>query len=186
MNDEDICALIKAKNEKGLSLLMDKYGGLFVYITRNIGSFSEEDTAECVSDTLFTIWKRINKFDKTKASFKTWIVMIARGCAIDYLRKNINAKRTVPIDTVTIHQMEELTYMAYNEFDQMEYNQLIELLQELSPPDNHIFYRRFVLGMSVTEIADELNLTADNIYKRLSRGKEKLKDIIRREGCSNV
>jgi RNA polymerase sigma-70 factor (ECF subfamily) len=180
MNDDKIYVLIKSRKENGLSLLMDKYGGLLVYIVKNRGDFSEEDIAECMNDILLTIWKRINKYDKNKSSFKTWIIMIARGCAVDYLRKTNKHKKTVSINDV-----KEL-YFDDNQFNKLSYNRLIELLQELPPPDNDIFYHRFVLGESVKEIAKILGLTVDNIYKRISRGKKKFKNLLIKEGDNNV
>lgn len=180
MTDDDIYVLIKAKKEYGLSFLMDKYGGLLVYIVKNRGAFSEEDIAECVNDILFTIWKRINKFDKGKSSFKTWVIMVARNCAIDHLRKTSKHKKTVYIDDVGELSADD------NEFNKMGYESLIELLQELPPPDNEIFYRRFILGENVKEIARLLDLTVDNTYKRLSRGRKKLKNLKNGEGYGNV
>jgi DNA-directed RNA polymerase specialized sigma24 family protein len=60
MSDYQIYRLILAGNQEGLSLLLDKYGGLLKYIASNLGKLSDEDIEECISDTLLTIWKRIN------------------------------------------------------------------------------------------------------------------------------
>ena len=175
MQGEDIYKLIHSKNQDGLSKLLDRYGGLISYIVRNIGITNPEDLAECTSDILFTVWKRIKKYDSTKSSFKTWVVMIARGCSIDYLRKNKNRLTIVSMDQI-MEISEETT-----ELNKLLGPDLIQLLQELPPPDNEIFYRRFVLGETVTEIAGILDLTKDTIYKRITRGKAKLRALMERE-----
>ena len=174
--DEEILALIKNKNQDGLSLLVDRYGGLMAYIVRNAGLTNDEDVSECMSDILFTIWKRIKKFDDSRSSFKTWLIIVTRGCAIDFLRKNKKHKGVVSLEVVGEPYTEELASAG------IDYNHLLELLQELPPPDNEIFFRRFVLGESVAEIARLLGLTEDNIYKRVLRGKSKLKALMEREG----
>jgi RNA polymerase sigma-70 factor (ECF subfamily) len=177
MKDEDILALIKAGKQEGLSHILDRYSGLMAYIIRNTGSFCEEDISECLSDILFTIWKRVSKYDKTKASFKTWIMLVARGCALDYMRKNKKYNNVV--------SLEDIGEIAADgsESDRLCDSSVISFLQELTPPDNEIFYRRFVLGESVAEISRLLNITQDNVYKRLSRGREKLKSMMLKEGC---
>jgi len=180
MKDEDIYRLIKARNQDGLSRLFDKYGKLIIYIIKNTGCSDEEDISECASDILYAVWRRINKFDETKSSFKTWVIIVARGCAIDYLRKKRKYKNLISMEDI------KEFYSGENVFEITDYNEIIGLLQELPPPDNVIFYRRFVLGDSVLEIAKLLNQTTDNIYKRITRGKEKLKNLMTGEGFCNV
>ena len=176
MSDDDILALLKAKKQEGLSYILDKYAGLMAYIVKNIGNLSEEDVSECISDILYTIWKRINKYDKSKASFKTWIIIVTRGCAVDYLRKNVKHSNIVSFDDIN-----EIS-ITDSEVAKVSDSSVISFLQELSPPDNEIFYRRFVIGESVSEIAKSLGITQENVYKRLSRGKEKLKNLMSKEG----
>ncbi len=176
MSDDNILALLRAREQEGLSYLLDKYAGLMKYIVKNTGIQNDEDISECISDILFTIWKRINKYNQAKASFKTWIVIITRGCTIDYLRKNFKHSNVISFDDINEIPVSDNSYLNGLE------NNLLYLLQELSPPDNHIFYKRFVLGESVTEIAKGIGITQENVYKRISRGKEKLKDLMKREG----
>ncbi len=176
MGDADILALLRARKQEGLNYLLDKYAGLMNYIVKNTGIQNNEDVSECISDILFTIWKRINKYDQSKASFKTWIIIVTRGCAIDNLRKNAKHSNVVPLDEIN-----EIS-ISDNDLLKGPENNVLSLLQELTPPDNHIFYRRFVLGESVTEIAKVLGITQENVYKRISRGKEKLKVLVEKEG----
>jgi RNA polymerase sigma-70 factor (ECF subfamily) len=176
MKDDEILALLKAKKQEGLSCILDKYAGLMRYIIKNTGNVSEEDISECMSDILYTIWMRINKYDGRKASFKTWIMLVTRGCAIDYLRKNIRRGNVVSFD-----EIDEI-YVADTDYTRISDGSVIAFLQELTPPDNEIFYRRFVLGESVDEISKVLEITKENVYKRLSRGKKQLKSLMSREG----
>ena len=175
MIDEKIFSLIRAKNQEGLSLLIDKYGGLISYISKNIGNLNSEDMCECVSDVIFLIWQNIDKFDIAKASFKTWITIITHNCTIDYIRKT-NKNKTVPIDNIID------TAVTEYDFELLNTNKIIELLDKLPPPDNEIFYRRFLLGEEVKLIATSLNASEDSIYKRILRGRKKFKKILVEEG----
>jgi RNA polymerase sigma-70 factor (ECF subfamily) len=180
MNDEEILALIVARKQEGLSHFLDKYGGLMSFILKNIGIFSDDDISECISDILFTVWKKINKYDSSRASFKTWVILVSRGLAIDFLRKKARHANMVSID-----ELEDLS-VSDAEYTKITDNSVISFLQELAPPDNEIFYKRFVLGISVESIAEELGITKDNVYKRISRGREKLKSLMAREGYRYV
>lgn len=179
MRDEELLAMITAKKQQGLIDLLDKYGGLMKHIVKNTGNFTEEDIAECMSDILYTVWKRANKYDKAKASFKTWVIIVTRGCAVDFLRKNIKHGSAVSLEDIG-------EVSVTDDFTGLTENSVISLLQELMPPDNEIFYRRFVLGESVNEIAEISGLTGENVYKRLSRGREKLKSLMSREGYGDA
>ena len=180
MSDEEILKLLKARKQEGLSHILDQYQGLMTYIVKNTGIFNEEDVAECMSDILYTLWKRIHKYDKSKSSFKTWLIMVTRGCAIDYLRRNKKYGQVISFDEIG-----DIADAA-RVFRERDDNTVISFLQALTPPDNEIFYRRFILGESVAAIAEMLDLTQDNVYKRLSRGKEKLKTLMGREGNGYV
>lgn len=180
MRDEELLVLLVKQKQESLSHLVDKYGGLMEYIVRNLGLINDEDVSECISDILYVVWKRINRYDKTKSSFKTWLLIVTRGCTVDYLRKNRKFTKWLSLDNI------EEPYTEGSPLDNMIDREVIALLQKLTPPDNEIFYRRFVLGESVAEIANLLQLKPDSIYKRISRGKGKLKSLLEMEGYCYV
>jgi RNA polymerase sigma-70 factor, ECF subfamily len=173
---DPIYNLILSGNQDGLSMLLDKYGGLMAYIAGNIGNFNEDDLSECISDALLAIWKRIGNYKKDKSSFKSWIILVTRGCAIDYLRKVSRHDRVTYLEDIK----EE--FGLNEDYDSLDTGKLCKLMSKLSPPDNEIFYRRFILGENVFIISKVLNITKDNIYKRISRGREKLRAILIEEG----
>ncbi len=177
MNDDQMYDLILAGNQDGLSILLDKYGGLMSYIARNIGKFTEEDLAECISDTLFTVWKRIKNYDMSKSSFKSWIVLVTRGCTIDYIRKNNRYN-----DTLFLEDLDGELTCDGKSIDSLDIDKIAELLNKLSPPDNEIFYRRFILGEDVVAISEIMKITKENVYKRITRGRENLRAILIKEG----
>lgn len=176
MSDDQIYNSILAGKQDGLSLLLDKYGGLMAYIARNVGHFNEEDIEECISDILLAVWKRIGNYKKDKSSFKSWVVLVTRGCAIDHVRKTGKHNETLHLEDIG-------EGFPFNEsYDQLGMDKMNELLNQLAPPDNEIFYRRFILGEDVSVISRTLNQTKESIYKRIARGREKLRAILAEEG----
>ena len=88
MNDDQIHCLILARNQEGLKLLIDRYGGLMMYIAKNTGLFEPEELAECISDTLLTIWNRAEKYDKNKTDC---YCIVAFEFEHEYTSKSLNA-----------------------------------------------------------------------------------------------
>lgn len=176
MSDEIIYQQLLQHNQQAITYIFEKYGGLIKYIISGSVTLTEEESEECISDVLFNLWKRVEKYDSTKSSFKSWLIIVTRGTAIDYYRKIAKHKKTI--------FLEELTspIIFHEEFDKLGVNKIIELLQMLPPPDNEIFYDRFVLGEEIEKIARKHNISKDNAYKRINRGRKKLKEIFQKEG----
>lgn len=173
MNDNIIIEKLINRDQSGLSLMMDHYSGLISYIVRNTIHPSDEDLKECVSDILLAVWKRINKYNSEKSSFKSWLVMVSRGCSVDYIRKN---KKNNHIS------LEEISYQLFYEMSDLTVSKIIEMMQLMPPPDNEIFYLRFIIGEEIETISNRLNLSKENTYKRIARGREKFKSLMKKEG----
>ena len=172
MDDHQIIEMIKRDANSGIAVLLDKYGGLLSYICNNTGINKKEDQEECISDIMYIVWKKIRKFDSCKASFKTWLVLLARGCSVDFVRKN-----KYMANVIAYEDLEDIMLIK-NEETILRMN---EVFQQLTPPDNYIFYKKFVIGESVKDIAEQLKMSVDNIYKRISRGKQNIKEILCKE-----
>ena len=56
MEDRIIVEWLKKESDKGISALMNHYGGLLVYMAKNIGIVDKEDLEECIGDVLFHVW----------------------------------------------------------------------------------------------------------------------------------
>ena len=166
MEDKKIINLLENKNHEALSIIIDKYGGLFSHIAKRTGLINQYDIEEYISDVVFKVWKKFKKYDYSKASFKTWIVLLARGCAIDTVRKSKKHK-----NTVSIEQLKEVR-ISYEYCS--DYEKIVEIIENLEYPDNEIIYAKYVLGEDVKTIALRVNTSVDNVYKRIQRSKNDL------------
>ena len=173
MEDQKMIYWLINDPNKGITEIMKMYGGLLIHLVQNIGITRREDQEECISDILFRVWRKAKQYDETKSSFKTWLILLARGSSVDYIRKHKNVLMTIPMES--LEDMKEIR-------GEDEFLDILGLLQRLPYPDNQIFFKRFVLGESTISIAEQVRLSADNVYKRIQRGREKLKEIIEREG----
>ena len=65
---------------------IDRYGGLVWTIARDFLRVPA-DAEDAVQDIFLSLWKNAARFDETKSSEKSFVVMVARRRLIDLLRK---------------------------------------------------------------------------------------------------
>lgn len=175
MDDLQIIKYINSKNEKGLELLLENYGGLIKSVIRKHLYALPYYQDECINDVLISIWNNINSFDCT-GSFRNWIVIIAKFKAIDYKRKYLGINNFEDIDKVTLSDNTDLSEnLLYIEFQ----SEIKSLLDNLKPEDRDIFTKYYLEDMSTDNISKELDLPKSQIYNKLSRGRKKLFSILK-------
>lgn len=175
MDDSLIIKYIKKKDEKGLELLLKTYGGLIKAIVnkhlRELSYYEEE----CIDDILLLIWDNINSFD-SKGSFKNWIGVISKFKAIDYKRKYFKLDSLEDIDNIELSDKSNLVEdIIYKEFKE----EVHSLLDNLKEKDRRIFIKYYLEEKRIEEISEEMDLAEHQIYNKLSRGRKKLRNILK-------
>ena len=85
-SDNEIIELYKNGEREALKYLIERYASpLFNFVARLT---NRNDAGDIVQEVFIKAWKNIKKFDSQKASFKTWIFIIARNTTTDFLRKS--------------------------------------------------------------------------------------------------
>ena len=176
ITDNNFVERLRAKDERALEFIIEKYGGLLYSIIRKKLSLIPDMVDECFDDVLMKAWDHADDYNEDKCDFKGWLAAIARYQAIDYLRK---AKRE------EFGQMGESLEDMANEpgFDDERFTRLEEsidsefeqLVSCLSPEDQEIFRRIYQKGESMDEISKDLNIPKDQLYNHTSRGKKKIR-----------
>lgn len=170
MRDKLIIKYIKKCNPKGMEMLIDNYNGLLTSVIRThivpILNYEEE----CISDVMFSIWENIDSFNSKESSFKNWICAIAKYKAIDYKRKYIS-KISEELD-------ENLSYIDKNLYKIEIQEEISELLSSLNDKDKELFRRYYLKGYKLEEIAIDNNTNVTNLHRRLSRGRNKIRENI--------
>ncbi len=176
VSDNELIKIILKKPEKGLDVLIDKYGGLIYTIVKSKIS-NLEDIEECVSDVFYDFYKNAAAFDEEKASLKTYLAVIAKRKAIDFYRKTSKNEK-IYIDDA-FEQISDEKYNVESEVISEETsNLLIKEIKELGKPDSEIFIRKYFFGESTKIISKALNIKENTIDKKISRGLVKLKKAL--------
>lgn len=177
IHEDNYIEELKKHNEKALCYVIDTYGSyLNAVILRHLGSLTVY-REECLNDVIFKIWQHIGQFDKSRNTFKNWIGAMARYQAIDYVRKYVR-------DTERLELKEEIagcdmTVAVLREELTQEMEGMLACLKE---KDREIFYKLYVEQQDIDEIAKDTGMSKGTIYKRVQRGKTKLRKLFGEKG----
>lgn len=171
MEDNEVVLGLINGGEFALDDLSRAYGKLiYGVINKILYNFSEiNEVDDCFNEILITIWRNIDCYDSTKGSLRNFLISVAKYKAIDYKRK-INKKG------ISLELNEEIVYTELNESIEVDNEEFYMLLKTLKEEDKNIFIKRYLFEESVEKISKDLGLSKDVVYKRLSRGKEKIKN----------
>lgn len=173
--DNFISRMIK-RDEDALEYFIDNYGWVVKTVVSkqlyNLKSIQEE----CINDVFLGIWNNISSFDPSRSNFKNWTAAIAKYKSIDYKRKYLKNIEQTSIDDLTLCSAEN----PEEEMLKMELNDDIkELINCLAERDRELFYKLYIEEKDMDDVSKETGFKKDVIYNRLSRGKKKLRDMLR-------
>ncbi|AFS79127.1 RNA polymerase factor sigma-70, ECF23-type [Gottschalkia acidurici 9a] len=167
---------MKKKNAKALEFIVDEYSNLIFKITGNVlnSNFHSQNVEECVNDIFWSAWNNIESFDEEKGEFKHWISAIAKYKAIDYKRKLFKSSVVESIDDYDYALSSEDNIESLI-IDKENSEELIEAIEKMKDEDKEIFIRRYFLYEGIENIAKSFGVNRNLVDKRLSRGREFLK-----------
>ncbi len=171
---------IASGTPRAMDLCITQYGGIVWSIVRRYVRESAE--AEDVVQEVFTeVWKKAASFDPAIASESTFIGMIARRRAIDFLRRqgrqpgfeSLAAAESFPQPT------------ADNSSIVCDPETVKSSLANLPADTRQLFHLFFDDGFTHPEIAEKTGLPLGTVKTRLRRGLIVLREQLQRIGIAN-
>ena len=182
MTDEKLLIIIRRNPNKGMSKLMDLYGGAISTICRNfLYDCSENDIEEAIADAFIKFWKNLDRFELNQNySLKSYLYAIARNVARDKRRSLYKA------DIFSIEEL-SLELPTANTTEQILERRELEAilhscLEHMKEPDKSVFLYRYFYGYKISDIGTLLNLPTKKVENILYRGKEKLRSDLYERG----
>ena len=131
---------------------------------------NREDADDIFQEVFLTLYKAKPEFNSEEHR-KAWLIRTAKNFALRVVDSTYN-RRVTPSDEI---ESGSVTFKSKEE------NAIYLALKSL--PDNYreIIYLFYFEDMSVDQIAKTLNLSVSNVKVRLMRGREQLKEILKRE-----
>ncbi|MBC8109701.1 MAG: RNA polymerase sigma factor [Verrucomicrobia bacterium] len=137
-----------------------------------------EQAREVVNDGFMKIFSQIKNFDNhetyTINSFRSWVKKIMIYTAIDYYRKEKKHNyHTDIIEQTTLIEVENI-------LDGLAYQDLIKLIQQLSPAYRTVFNLFVIDGFSHEEIAKQLGIAEGTSKSNLAKARFHLKELLKK------
>ena len=133
-------------------------------------------TAEDIFQEVFIKADRNKESFRGESSVKTWLIRITVNACKDYLKSAYN-RRVTPLQ-----EFQENTLVSENDFDGIERKEIQQEVRNavMSLPETHrdVVLCVYFQGMTVPEAAKTLGLAEGTVKSRLSRAKDKLKQLL--------
>ena len=168
--DEEIVEnLLKTGEDRYFEILVDRYKDkIFNFTLRYLSQ--KEDSEDIVEDIFVKVYFKIDKFNKEKGSFKTWIYRIAKNTIYNKLKER-KIKKISYIDLYTDDKDVEKKY----ENDEIIQNAINKLKKEYKM----VILLYYSKGLKYKEISEILNIPQNTVKTRLRRAKEILKNELK-------
>lgn len=171
ITEENFIEELKYKNEEALEYVIMQYGWIIKSIVRKQLYNLQSYHGECINDILMGIWKNIEQFDSNRNHFSNWVAGISKYKAFDYMRKYLR-----DLDNREIGELEEVA--VQEEVYSIEEGEKIEyILAHLNERDRDLFKRLYVEEQTMKEVAKQTGMKTEVIYNRISRGKQKIREL---------
>lgn len=136
---------------------------------------NQDQTDDCVQECFYILYKHYLKNEDIK-NVAGFLYKVADNLIKAQWRENKKQENIVPIDTL----VDTLATEDITDYSNLDYDSLAEILvSELNEKEQAIYKLKYIENKSIKEIAEELNLSFDVVAKRLSRLRQKVKEIIK-------
>lgn len=185
MQDKNIIELFLQRNEEAIRQTDIKYRQYLFKISYSVLSHSE-DSMECVNDTYLKAWNSIPPDIPNKLS--VYLGKIVRNISLDRFRYNSAQKRFPASAAMSFDEITDIIPAnddASKIVDEMYLTEIFnKFLGGLRERDRIIFVKKYWHLQSLKDIAKSMHLTEATVKMSLMRSRNKLRDILKKEGIS--
>lgn len=180
VNDPVLLRQIAERRPEALGALYDRYSAPLLGLGRRIlGSAS--DAEEVVQEVFLHVWNRAERYDASRSSVSTWLILITRSRAIDRLRTRKVVERTHET-SVQENPLEDASPEgAENVFIRERRERVHSEMEKLPPEQRQVLEMAFYEGLSQSEIASKADLPLGTVKTRMLLAMKKLRGALRDE-----
>ncbi|MCX7955137.1 MAG: sigma-70 family RNA polymerase sigma factor [Bacteroidales bacterium] len=180
-DERELIEKLKKQDFKAQKLLYKKYCSKFLGICMRFAK-NKHEAEDILQDSFIKIYKKISQFN-FEGSFEGWMKRIIINTAISYYRKN-HKWYNVEINDSIIN--EEQSNFSFNIDDyELTTEEILKVIQSLSPGYRIVFNLYAIEGYSHKEIAEMLNINISTSKSQYSRAKKilqiRLQQIIQKK-----
>jgi len=177
--------IFKERTGKDFTTLYSKYYPKLVYFTSKI--CDDNQKAEDIStDSFLAAFEKIDKYEKDKSQFSTWLFTIAKNLALQDIK---NQKKSISLDiefdeegtTMKDFIQEEVIDGHVHDVHEMKAEIMRKHIQNLKNPYKQVIEMREIQKMSYKDIADQLGKNLSTIKSQIRNGRAILMSETKKE-----
>ena len=154
----------------------------YIYAIIRSMNISEHDTEDILQQVLINLWNSLPKMDCQKIKrFRSWLSTVTKNCVTDFIRKRTREanrlEKAAKDNTLTYLKtirLPEIDSIAEREWEIHLTNLALNNIEPLFSGKAVAAFRLTLQGRSVEEIATELDLKENSVYRLKNRVKERL------------
>lgn len=136
------------------------------------------DAKEIVNDGFLKVFKDLSSFkaryEDVEGSLKGWLRQIMVHTAIDHFRKNHKHTLYFELEEGSF----DLEDNSNNCIDKLSYDEILKMVQQLSPVYRTVFNLYVIDGYKHEEIADHLNISVGSSKSNLARARVNIQKML--------
>jgi RNA polymerase sigma-70 factor, ECF subfamily len=167
------------RHPEALAALYDRHAPALLALARRILDGSP-DAEDVVQEVFVHVWNQAARYDPSRSSFSTWLMLITRSRAIDRLRNRKVVERTheashaVPAEHASPEGAEAVLMRERRERVRRE-------MESLPPEQRQVIEMAFYQGLTQSEIAAQADLPLGTVKTRTLLAMKKLRGALRAE-----
>lgn len=154
----------------------------YIYAIIRSMNISEHDTEDILQQVLLNLWNGLPKIDCDKISrFRSWLSTVTKNCVTDFIRKRARdadrLEKAGKDETLTyLHsiRLPEINHIMEREWEIHLTNLALENIEPLFSGKAVEAFRMSLEGKDVDQIASELDLKENSVYRLKNRVKDRL------------
>jgi RNA polymerase sigma-70 factor (ECF subfamily) len=168
------------RDPDALAGLYDRYAGLALAVARRIlGDGAEAE--EVLQEAFFQAWNQASRYDSTRSSVSTWLVLIVRSRALDRLRSRASRLRVATAASAEPPAPDASARLDEHVLIQERRGRVRSALAGLPAEQREVMELAFYEGLSQTEIAERTATPLGTVKTRALLAMKKLRRDLREE-----
>jgi RNA polymerase sigma factor (sigma-70 family) len=164
---------LKEKEQEFLNRIESHKG--ILYKVSKMYMDNSDDQQDLFQEIVCQLWKSYESF-RNESQFSTWMYRVAVNTAIVFLKKEKRKVDRYEIASENVKEDEGDSHIKESQLDHF-----YKAVQKLEKIDKAIIFYQLE-GFSHKEIGENLGISEGNARVKLNRAKEKLKEIIKKQG----
>ncbi|GAB3034953.1 RNA polymerase sigma factor [Spirosoma pulveris] len=170
----DLLAGCLRNQRKSQELLYKQFYGYAMSVCLRYAP-TREGALEVLNDGFLKVFTRLDQYDSTQP-FKGWLRRILINAAIDHYRQEVRHHNHEAVEQVE----QTVATESADAFGQLAHEELMGLVQRLSPAYRLVFNLYVMDGFTHEEIAGQLGISVGASKSNLARARENLRTLVKR------